>query len=407
MALGPYRRLLAVPHVPALILAAILSRLPNGFSNLALVLIVSGSADSYAVAGVAVAVSAVAAAVSAPLFGRLIDRVGQTRVLVALGVGEAAAMLALAGASEAGAPSWVLVLLAAPLGFLNPPVSAALRALWNDTLPRDIAPDTAYSLESTSQELIFICGPLLAAAVLAVADAEAILVVGGVLSLVGTLIFASLPPSRRWRPQPHGGRGTGALSSGGVRTLIVLAGVLVVALSATEVTVVAFTTDRGSKGASGIVLALWAGASMVGGLLHGAMRWRRPVRTRLLIFASLMPLGFAPLLLADSIPQLAVAVVSGGFFIAPLLACVYTIVGQIAPQTAITEAFSWLNTAFVTGGAAGALIAGAVIEGAGTTGGFAVVVAAAAVGPLLVLARRGSLDRAPRDPHAAHPVPGN
>jgi MFS family permease len=396
MALGSYRRLLAVPHVPALIGSALLARLPNGFANLALVIIVRERSGSYAVAGIAVGVAAVAAAVAAPLFGRLVDRVGQTRVLVPVGIAEGLVMCGFAITALAGAAGWALVVLSAPLGFFSPPISACLRALWAGTLPWRIAPDTAYSLESTTQELIFICGPLLAAAILAVAGAEAILIVGGTLATIGSLTFASLPPSRQWRATPHEGRRRGALAVPGVRTLVALAGVLVLAFSAVEVVVVAFTTSEGNKEASGIVLAIWAASSMLGGLVHGALRWRRPVRGRLLAFAALIPVGFVPLVLTSTIPGLAVAIVAGGVFIAPLLACVYTILGDVSPPSALTEAFSWLNTAFVAGSAVGAVMAGAVVQASGSRAGFAAVVAVSALCPLVVLACRESLRPAAR-----------
>jgi MFS family permease len=98
------------------------------------------------------------AGVAAPVTGRLVDRIGQTRVLVPVGVCQGLSMAGLAVAGAGGGPAWLLLALSAPIGLATPPVGPSLRALWTDALPPGIAPDTAYSLESTAQELIFIVG---------------------------------------------------------------------------------------------------------------------------------------------------------------------------------------------------------------------------------------------------------
>ncbi|MBW3534692.1 MAG: hypothetical protein KY453_05660, partial [Gemmatimonadetes bacterium] len=56
--LAPYRRVLEVPHVPALVVGSLLGRLPYGMSSLALVLFLVAQTGSFAAAG-AVAASVV------------------------------------------------------------------------------------------------------------------------------------------------------------------------------------------------------------------------------------------------------------------------------------------------------------------------------------------------------------
>ena len=43
------------------------------------------------------------------------------------------------------------------------------------------------------------------------------------------------------------------------------------------VSVVAFTQEAGVSGASGIILGLWAFASMLGGIVFGSRHWRLPL----------------------------------------------------------------------------------------------------------------------------------
>lgn len=392
---GPYGQLLRAPHVGALIACALAARLPNGFTSLALLLLVRESTGSYAQAGVAVAIMAACAGVAAPVMGRLVDRAGQTRVLVPSGIAEGLAMGGLALAGATGGPGGLLLVLAGALGLATPPVTASLRALWSGALPEGVAPDTAYSLESTSQELVFIVGPLLGAGVLVLAGPDVLLGVGALISVVGTLSFAALPPSRLWRPHPGGGRGGGALADPGVRSLVAVAAVLVASFSLVEVTVIAFADREGAPEAAGVLLALWAVASLIGGLWHGARRWASPPGVRIVVFAAALPVGFAPLILAPSVTVAGLLIMLGGLSIAPLLACVYSLTGSLAPEGALTEAFSWLNAAFVAGMAVGAGAAGAIVEAAGTRAGFVAAVAVAAVCPLILVIRRGSLSAPP------------
>src|SRR3954466_13273541 len=80
--LGRYRRVLAAPHVRPLVSASVLARMPIGITGLATVLFVRDETGSFGSAGIVSAAFAVAAGLVSPLQGRLIDRLGQPRVLV-------------------------------------------------------------------------------------------------------------------------------------------------------------------------------------------------------------------------------------------------------------------------------------------------------------------------------------
>ena len=108
-------------------------------------------------------------AVSAPVAGRALDRLGQRRLLPLLAIGFAAALTALAVASGHSGPG-VLDAVAAAAGLTRPPVEAALRAMWPKLVPPNRV--AAYALDSTVQELIWIGGPLLLALLLATAAAS-------------------------------------------------------------------------------------------------------------------------------------------------------------------------------------------------------------------------------------------
>ena len=77
-----YMEILRLPHVAPLLLASMLARLPYGLYALAAILYLAEARDSYAVAGLVDGAFAIGAAVGAPWQSRLIDRLGQRRVLL-------------------------------------------------------------------------------------------------------------------------------------------------------------------------------------------------------------------------------------------------------------------------------------------------------------------------------------
>ncbi len=390
----PYAEVLRVPHVAALIAATLLARFPIGINALAIVLYLRAERGSFAVAGVVAGALAAGSGVGAPVQGRLVDSFGQRRVLVPLGIVHAAALGALVATADAGAPVAVLVAFGFLAGFAIPPTSSVLRSMWPHLLsdrPRLLQP--AYALDSVLIDVIFVLGPLLTAFIASVLAPPAALVVSAASVVVGTVAFTALPPSRAHRPRPDRPRAgvLGALSSPGVRTLVLTSLPAGIATGTCEVALVAFSDDHGAGATAGVLLALWAVGSAAGGLVYGALPNRPPLDRVHLAVTALLPLGLLPLALATSVPVMALLVIPAGMFIAPLLATRNELVGWVAPAGARTEAYTWPVTAFVGGIAIGAALAGMIVEGPGWRTAFVIAGAVAAVGTVIVALRRNTL----------------
>ena len=67
------------------------------------------------------------------------------------------------------------------------------------------------------------------------------------------------------------------------------------------------------------------------------------------------------------------------------------LVGELAPEGALTEAYSWQIVAYVIGAALGAWLGGVVVEHAGVTAALACAPAAATLGLLVAVVGRRSL----------------
>src|SRR5918997_238156 len=77
-----YAAILRTPHVTPLLVASMVARLPFGMFALAVVLYLAEERGSYAVAGLVDGAFGIGAAIGSPVQSRLIDRLGQRRVLL-------------------------------------------------------------------------------------------------------------------------------------------------------------------------------------------------------------------------------------------------------------------------------------------------------------------------------------
>jgi MFS family permease len=395
MSLRPYLAILRTPQVPRLLTGEVVGRMPIGMAGLAIVLLVREAGGSYGTAGLIAGAYAAALGLTQPLLGRLVDRVGQTRVLLACAAGSALAFAGLAAAAEAGADP-LLPVLAALAGASIPPVAACLRALWSDLLGHDADLQAAFSVEAVVQELIFVTGPPLVALLAAVASPAVAMLGIAVLLLAGVGTFAATPASRAWRGGRRAADWAGPLRSPGIRAVLASNVVLAAAFGAVEVAVPAAAEELGSRALAGPLLALWAVGSIAGGLLLGGRASGRPPERRLVGLLGLVAAGIAVLALVSGRLQLGAGMVAAGLGIAPAIACLYLLVNRLAPAGTVTEAFTWVSSAFGTGIAAGNAIGGGLVQRAGTDATFLLAAAAVAAAALLAWLRRRRLATAAR-----------
>jgi MFS family permease len=353
------RTILRTPGMGRTYGTSLIARLPMGAHGLVLLLFVHRLTGSYALGGAASGAFALALALSSPALGRLIDRRGQTRVLVALALAQAAAHAALAAAPR-DTPAALLLAGAVAVGLLLPPVSAAARALWSELLDRRALP-AAYALEAAVLEGIYIVGPLFVVGVIGTVSLRLALVFNGACVLIGTVWFASSRESRGRRGTAAAERHwAGPLASIPVRVLLAAMTLFGTAIGAMEVGIAAVTDAAGTPGAVGPVLAASGAGSLLGGLLAARARpSARPVR-RLAVLLLGLGMAMAPWSLAPSPWWLGVAVFVGSVPIAPALASASALMSDWAPAGTVTEAFTWNGTALAAGLAAGAAGTGAL-----------------------------------------------
>src|SRR5688500_2759430 len=346
---------------------------------LALLLMVQQQTGSYAVAGLAAATLGIAMAVMAPVLGRFADRRGPRVVLFAEAALYPVMLAVLVAVVLGGAPTPAVIAASAAAGASTPLVSGTVRALWSRVDPA-VRP-TAYALDATATELVFVTGPTTVAALAVFASPAWAVGVAGVLAVCGALGIATSGAMRSWVPAPAARTGLfSTVLTPGMPRVLVSGSALMLGFGALEVAVPAFADRAGSPGLSGVLLAVWSLGSVAGGLWFGARVvsvWLpRQYRWGLLG----VTIGMVPLAAVSSPWVLGVLLFLGGTAIAPTLTVQSSLVGSIAPRHATTEAFTWLSTIAFGASAIGAALGGALIESSfGVSGSLVLAVAGAAL----------------------------
>ncbi len=386
-----YRRVLRARHVGGLWATSIVARLPIGINGLAIVLAMRHETRSFAAAGAAVGAYALAFGAGSPFQGRLIDRLGPRRVMPPLIAGHALA-LGLFVAMLGHAPTGVLVALAGISGLGLPSISSVLRAMW----PRLLDPGlvtTAFALDAAIVETVFVLGPLLVAAAVAVASARLALVASIALAMAGTALLVSSAPVRSWQPEARRGRDPfGALRSPGLLTVAIATVPVGFGIGAIEIAMPAFATAHHSPGQAGLLVAVWAAGSGIGALVYGARTWGVSLQVRWLATTALLGGGLLLPLAAPSVPVMLALMVPAGAFIAPTFASGGELLGLLAPPGMTTEAYAWSPTSIVLGASIGSAVAGALAEASGWRAAVLAGGAAALAGAAIGAARRRSLE---------------
>lgn len=398
MALKPLIDIIHRPHALRLVAASVVGRLPTGMVGLALVLYVHTRTGSFAAAGSVTAAFGICAGLVAPLQGRLVDRLGQPRILFPTAILDACSLTAIVIAGEQDAPLALLVILAAVAGCVRPPLAAAARSVWPSVLPKGPILESVYALEGVLVEIIYIIGPLLVAALATFAAAEAALLAAAGLSLIGTLWFATSEPSRSWSgEQRHGVTWAGPLASEGIRVLLTTGLAIGLAFGMLEVGIPAFSEAHGEAAAAGISFSAMAAGSMAAGLWYATRHWEISVARRYGLFLALFALGFAPLSLAPSIPLMVVFMAVAGLALAPAVASGYVLIAEAAPRGTLTEAYSWAATANTGGTALGAAAGGLLVEHVSFRFALQLAGVMVAAGAAMALLRRTTLEPSDRD----------
>ncbi|HWE91359.1 MAG TPA: MFS transporter [Pseudonocardiaceae bacterium] len=370
-----YRPILALPGVRVLIPLMVLARIPYSGANYVLTLhVVLTLHHGYGAAGLVGAVATVGMGLGAPLMGRVIDRFGLRRMLIITILGEGTFWLT----------SWLMpypVLAVAGFagGVLTLPVMSIGRQAMAAAVP-DEHRRTALAVDSMGIELSFMVGPAVGVLICTrFSTTVGLIAVGGLLVIAGIALYVVNPPMRREDSSGAARPARRTWLTAPLFAVLVTGGGAVFVLAGTEVAAVSALRGSGQLSWTGPVVILMCVASLVGGLVYGAMR-RTP---RPLVLMILLALLLLPAVVGGgNWWLLALLLAPSNFLCAPTLAATADAASGLLPASVRGVGMGLYSTALTFGGALGSPVIGATIDHAGPAGGFV----AAAVGGLVIAA---------------------
>lgn len=376
---GTYRKVFHAPGSAAFAAAAFVMRIPIAVYPIALVLIVSARTGQYGFAGVLSACYIVGGVPGAPLLARLVDRFGQRCILVPTTAVHAASVATIAVLFELDAPNWTLTIPTFLAGFAYLSVGSLVRARWSYVLAGKPELTTAYSLESTLDELIFVIGPLIATLIATHTDPVVVLGVAAVL-VTGGAVWLGL--QRTTEPPPHAADQPptpSALRSRGMVLMTVAATGMGGLFAGAEISMVAFCGQQGHRAFSGVALAMFALGSGVSGLFYGSRTWSSGLLDRFRLQAVLFAVLPVLFLLATNVQVLAACAFVAGLGTAPTLITAFGVIQQVVPGAALTEGLTWLVVGLNIGYGTAAALVGRIADAYGARVAFTVCLGAGAV----------------------------
>jgi MFS family permease len=394
---NPYAEIFKVKGAKGFSAAGFFARLPIAMAPIGIVAMLSQTHGEYWLAGAVSATFALANAVISPQVSRLVDRLGQARVVMPATIVAVAAFLALIAATNQGWPEWTLFLFAF-LAAAMPSIPAMVRARWTEIFRGRPELNTAFAFESAADELVYIAGASLSVGLAVSLFPEAGMLISTFFLALGTIAFIA---QRGTEPKVRDTEG--AISHGSAIRLrpvqiITLALIFVGSIFATaEVSAVAITKELGEPGAASLVIGVYAVGSFVIGLVLGAFNPSMPLHRQLLVAVIVIAVTSVPLVFAGtSVAMLALAVFVSGVAISPTFITAFGTIERRVPEAMLTEGVTWVMTGIGIGMALGAFLTGWVVDTFGAANGFWVSVAAGVATVITVALGQSSLagDRA-------------
>lgn len=399
----PYLDILTIPGALKFSAAGLLARSGGAMMGIGQVLMVSALYGSYELAGALAAANGVAWALGTAVLSNLVDRYGQRRVMMPAVLVSSATLALVVVFAVLQWPVWTLFVPAIISGATGGAPGALVRARWNHVADTPQQLHTAFSLESTLDEITFVVGPVLATALSVGVHPAAGLVLPVVFSLLGAYLFYS---QRTTEPPILGRPSTGAgrtslwsrliLLAPGVGPVIAVNLLIGAVFGSIDITVVAAATSWDARPAAGVVLAVFSLASAAAGFYYGARHWASPLPARFLVLVAALLVASVGLLVANSLVVLTLTGMLVGITVAPTLINGNSLIGRLAPAERLTEGLAWMGTGIGIGAALGSSVAGKAIDGSGYQSGFVVVVACAGIAAVIALASYRTLMRVSR-----------
>lgn len=375
--MGAYLNLLRKPALMRVFFSQLLARFPLGMLSMGVLIFIQSTTQQYGLAGIIVGSMSIGEAVMVPLTSRLSTRFDTRKFLLWVGIANAIAIAALVIAPHIFAFYVVISLIA---GLTTPPFAAVSRALF-PLLADDEETRSLFALDTAAQEILWIIGPVLAAVTAGFNPAAPLLICSAVTA-VGSLWFVTSPALQTVRLPKSQNKFGSVLQYKSLIIAVLVMFVLVASWTSFEVGLLSYF--KADAFWMGIAIALSGAGSLTGALILGNKKLGLLATIGVLLITAF---GTTAFLFTSHSPVLfSIALFISGFGFAPGIASLLLMVSHaVAPEDS-AEAFGWIGTAALLGGAAGTALGGVITDAYDfhTTFGVAAILAFASAGVLVI-----------------------
>lgn len=376
-----------------LLISSFPARLAYGMISLSIFFKVQQTTGSIAAAGLATGINGITGATTAGLRGSIIDKFGMKIPLRILAPGYALLILLF----STGTSKTELVVYAGILGLSAPPINLSVRPLWKVTVPQDQI-RSAYAIDTAVMNSVGVFGPLLATTLALNSSPEVALRMCSVLIFIGGAALSLSPQLKRWKPEKKTSNDLAVWRTPAMR-LLMLEGVFIgLGWGAFDIAIPAFTTLESIPQRTGVIFAIMAAGTVIGGLVAGMVSRHTSSlaafnKLYLFWFIFSLPLAFTYPDWSMIIVTAAMSLVAGGSQVFYL-----EISEAVRPKGTAVAALGWLWTVEGTFAAIGTALGGFISEHYSPRYCLALTTVCVGIGYLVIRIGSGLLKAADRTP---------
>jgi len=376
-----------------LLISSFPARLAYGMISLSIFFKVQQTTGSIAAAGLATGINGITGATTAGLRGSIIDKFGMKVPLRILAPGYALLILLF----STGTSKTELVVYAGILGLSAPPINLSVRPLWKVTVPQDQI-RSAYAIDTAVMNSVGVFGPLLATTLALNSSPEVALRICSVLIFIGGAALSLSPQLKRWKPEKKTSNDLAVWRTPAMR-LLMLEGVFIgLGWGAFDIAIPAFTTLESIPQRTGVIFAIMAAGTVIGGLVAGMVSRHTSSLAAfnnlyLFWFIFSLPLAFTYPDWSMIIVTAAMSLVAGGSQVFYL-----EISEAVRPKGTAVAALGWLWTVEGTFAAIGTALGGFISEHYSPRYCLALTTVCVGIGYIVIRMGSGLLKAADRTP---------
>jgi MFS family permease len=375
-----YLKVVKTPGMPAWTFVVLCQRLPIAMSPLALVYL-GHLAGSYAIGALLAGAFAFAEAIAAGVMGRRFDRRPAGPELRLVLTVQAAVLVALAVpamVSPGWLPAWAMIALAAVAGGVASGAHGGLRALLVRTVDAS-AHHAALSLEATLTTLLWAIGPAIVGLIALVSGQVWPILVIAAIAAVGALGSVVLKDTGRARDED-------GAKPADVRVwrlswpALFQEGAVMLCVGAAYTGLPSLLELVGTDaGIAGPVLAVFAVAGLIGGLVYGSRKWPGAYRSQSFVLVIAVTVVVAAAVVSPTAATIIALMILSGLAGTPALTARAAGMQELLPERVWATGFSGLYAAGGVGFGVAGLVVAALLEPIGIRGSLLVCVAIAAL----------------------------